>query len=157
MSTHAEQRAAERSASRLGAIMALYQMEAAGTTLDTIINEFEMHRFGTEVDGIDLPLGDDAFFEALLRGVVEYQVECDRAVNRILKQGWRLDRLDSILRAILRVGAFELMHRKDVPPKVSISEYVRLAEGYFDDEEVGFVNGVMDNLAKEFRGAELSA
>lgn len=157
MTSKSEQRAKERSASRLGAVMALYQMEAGGTPLDGVINEFQMHRFGTEVDGVDLPLGDDAFFESLMRGVVEYQVEIDRAVNGVLKQGWRLDRLDSILRAILRAGAFELLHRSDVPPKVSIFEYVHLSEGFFDDEEVGFVNGVMDRLAKAHRAAELSA
>ncbi len=157
MSSRAEQRAKERSATRLGVVQALYQMDTGETPIDRVIEEFHQHRFGVDVDGIMLPLGDEALFDDILRGVVEHQVEVDRSINAVLKEGWRLDRLDSTIRAILRAGAFELLHRTDIPPKVSITEYIHVAQGFFDDEEVGFVNGALDRLAKTHRGAELSA
>ncbi len=156
MSKRSQQRAQERSATRLGVVQALYQMEAGETPLDKVIEEFQMHRFGIDVDGIELPLGDEALFEGIMRGVIEFQVEIDRGIDGVLKEGWRLDRLDSTLRAILRAGAYELLHRKDIPPKVSISEYVHIAEGFFGKDEVGFVNGALDRLGQAHRAAELS-
>ena len=144
-----------RSAARLGAVQALYQMEAAATPVDAVVEEFVHHRFGTEVEGVHLPMGDEAFFADLLRGIVEHQVETDRAVNEVLVEGWKLTRLDATVRAILRAGAYELLHRADVPPKVTIAEYVRLAESFFEGDEIGFVNGVLDKLAHAHRAADL--
>ncbi len=145
-----------RSAARLGAVQALYQMEAAATPVDNVIEEFVQHRFGSEVEGVSLPSADEAFFTDLLRGIVDHQVDIDRAVNEILAEGWSLARLDATVRAILRAGAYELLHRTDVPPKVTIAEYVRLAESFFEGEEVGFVNGVLDKLAHGYRAGELA-
>lgn len=145
-----------RSAARLGAVQALYQMEAAGTPVDGVIEEFVHHRFGTEVEGVNLPMGDEVFFADLLNGIVGQQEEIDQAVNGVLAEGWKLTRLDATVRAILRAGSYELVYRTDVPPKVTIAEYVRLAESFFEGEEVGFVNGVLDKLAHVRRAAELS-
>jgi N utilization substance protein B len=156
MSGKARYEPESRSAARLGAVQALYQMESAGTPVDGVIEEFVHHRFGTEVEGITLPMGDEAFFTDLLNGIVEHQVETDRAVNAVLAEGWKLTRIDATVRAILRAGAYELLHRPDVPPKVTIAEYVRLAESFFEGDEVGFVNGVLDKLAHAHRAAELS-
>jgi len=145
-----------RSAARLGAVQALYQMEAASTPVDAVIEEFVHHRFGTEVEGVNLPLGDEAFFADLLRGIVDHQEQIDPAVKDILAEGWKLTRLDATVRAILRAGAYEIIYRTDVPPKVTIAEYVRMAESFFEGDEVGFVNGVLDKLAHVHRAAELS-
>jgi len=145
-----------RSAARLGAVQALYQMEAAATPVDAVIEEFVHHRFGTEVEGVDLPMGDEAFFADLLRGIVEQQEPVDRTLNKVLAEGWKLTRLDATVRAILRAGAYELLYRTDVPPKVTIAEYVRMAESFFEGDEIGFVNGVLDKLAHAHRAAELS-
>ncbi len=149
--------AESRSAARLGAVQALYQMETAETPVDGVIEEFIQHRFGKEVDGVNLPEGDAEFFEDLLGGIVNYQLQVDQATNGVLADGWRLDRLDATVRAILRSGAFELLFRKDVPPKVVISEYVRLSESFFEGDEVGFVNGVLDRLARNNRGDEMAS
>ncbi len=148
--------AERRSAARLGAVQALYQMETAETPVDGVIEEFVKHRFGSEVDGVNLPAGDEVFFEDLLNGTVDHQVEIDQAISGALAEGWRLDRLDATVRAIMRAGAFELLFRTDVPPKVTISEYVRLAESFFDGAEVGFVNGVLDKLSNEHRAGEMA-
>ena len=145
-----------RSAARLGAVQALYQMETAETPVDGVIAEFVEHRFGKEVDGVHLPEGDGIFFADLLGGIVDHQVQVDQAINGVLADGWRLERLDATVRAILRSGAFELLYRLDVPPKVGISEYVRLSESFFEGDEVGFVNGVLDRLARNHRANEMS-
>jgi len=145
-----------RSAARLGAVQALYQMEAASTPVDGVIEEFVHHRFGTEVEGVNLPIGDEAFFGDLLNGIVDHQDKIDLAINEVLAEGWKLTRLDSTVRAIMRAGSYELIYRTDVPPKVTIAEYVRLAESFFEGDEVGFVNGVLDKLAHVHRAAELS-
>lgn len=145
-----------RSGARLGAVQALYQMEAAATPVEVVIEQFVHHRFGVEVDGVHLPQGDETFFTAILTGTIENQVFIDRTVNDILAAGWRLERLDATVRAILRAGAFELIYREDVPPKVVISEYVRLAESFFEGEEVGFVNGILDKIARDHREQDMA-
>lgn len=144
-----------RSAARLGAVQALYQMETAETPVEGVIKQFVEFRFGQEVDDVYLPEGDIQFFSDLLRGTVAYQEQVDRRINAALAKGWRLDRLDATARGILRAGAYELLYREDVPPKVVISEYVRMAESFFEGDEVGFVNGVLDKLAHDNRGQEL--
>jgi len=156
MSKKARYEPESRSAARLGAVQALYQMETAETPVDGIIEEFVHHRFGTEVEGVALPIGDDVFFADLLIGIVDKQSEIDPIVNTVLSEGWKLVRLDATVRAILRAGSYELLFRTDVPPKVTIAEYVRLAESFFEGDEVGFVNGVLDKLAREHRTSELS-
>jgi len=156
MSKKARYEPESRSAARLGAVQALYQMETAETPVDGIIEEFVHHRFGTEVEGVALPIGDDVFFADLLNGIVDKQSEIDPIVNTVLSEGWKLVRLDATVRAILRAGSYELLFRTDVPPKVTIAEYVRLAESFFEGDEVGFVNGVLDKLAREHRASELS-
>ena len=94
---------------------------------------------------------DEAFFAELVRGVVEHQRGIDPAIARRLAQGWRLDRLDATVRAILRAGAFELSHRPDVPVEVVINEYVDLARSFFEGPEPGFVNAALDGLARDVR------
>jgi len=156
MSSKSRYEPESRSAARLGAVQALYQMEAASTPVDGVIEEFVHHRFGTEVEGVNLPIGDEAFFGDLLHGIVDHQDKIDLAINEVLAEGWKLTRLDSTVRAIMRAGSYELIYRTDVPPKVTIAEYVRLAESFFEGDEVGFVNGVLDKLAHVHRAAELS-
>ncbi len=138
-----------RSAARLGAVQALYQMEVASTDLNDVINEFALHRFGKELDGDEYSEADAAFFQSIIRGVVEQQRELDPLLNKHLAEGWRLPRIDSILRAILRSAAFELLHREDVPPKVVINEYIDVAHAFFSGDEPKVVNGVLDHIARQ--------
>ncbi len=146
----------KRSVSRLAAVQALYQMELVGTDLSIIITEFADFRLGKEVDEAQLRKADKAFFEELVRGVIAHQLELDPEIKSFLSQNWRLSRLDSTLRAILRVGALELLKRKDVPARVVISEYIDISHAFFEGDEPKVVNGVLDKLARQYRADEFN-
>lgn len=140
-----------RSVARLAVVQALYQMEVSGAGVEAVIREFADHRFERDLEGFALSGADEVFFAELLRGVVEHQSKVDRAVVRRLAQGWRLERLDATVRAILRSGAYELAERPDVPTEVVIDEYVELAKSFFEGPEPGFVNGALDGVAQDVR------
>jgi N utilization substance protein B len=110
-----------RSVARLAAVQALYQMELASTGVEAVIREFDQHRFGRDAEGERAPLADadEGFFAELVRGVVGDQAAIDAAIARRLAQGWRLDRLDATVRAILRAGGFELLRRPTSPSRSS--------------------------------------
>jgi len=147
----------KRSVARLAAIQALYQMEVSGAGVEAVIREFADHRFDRGMEGDEATEGDtlasadEEFFAELVRGVVGAQREIDSAVVKRLAAGWRLERLDATVRAILRAGAFELAHRADVPTEVVIDEYVELAKSFFEGPEPGFVNGALDAVAQDVR------
>jgi len=143
----------ERSAARLAALQALYQLEITGNAPDDVIEEFVEHRLGRGADNAP-PQHDQAFFSDLVRGVLKHQIEIDRSIAKELAQGWTLARIDSTLRALLRAASYELVARRDVPAKVVIDEYVELARDFFDGDEPGFVNAVLDRLAHRKRAAE---
>jgi N utilization substance protein B len=140
-----------RSVARLAAVQALYQMEVSSAGAEAVIREFSEHRFDRDLEDVTLAGADEAFFADLVRGVVGNQKEVDVAIARRLAQGWRLERLDATVRAILRAGAYELAHRADVPTEVVIDEYVELAKSFFDGPEPGFVNGALDAVAQDVR------
>ncbi len=144
-------RAAERSAARLGAVQALYQMDIAKTDLSDVLAEFGSVRLGENFDGGECGEADFEFLSSLVRGVLDEQRTIDPLINERLAGGWKLSRLDATLRAILRAGAYELKHRTDVPARVAISEYIDVAKAFFDGgDEPKVVNGVLDKLAHEF-------
>lgn len=146
-----------RSVARLAAVQALYQMEVSGVGAEAVIREFTEHRFDRAVplesseDHATLAAADEAFFADLVRGVVSNQREIDSAIARRLASGWRLERIDATVRAMLRAGAYELTHRADVPTEVTIDEYVELAKSFFEGPEPGFVNGALDAVAQDVR------
>lgn len=144
----------QRGAARLGAVQALYQMDLGGATLPDVIAEFEAHRLGKEVDGAQYRDADAAFFRDIVGGVVQHQRELDPAIDAALTSGWPLVRIDATLRAILRSGAFELAHRPDIPGRVVISEYVDVANAFYEGEVPAMVNAVLDVLARRVRAAE---
>ncbi|HZT48886.1 MAG TPA: transcription antitermination factor NusB [Hyphomicrobiaceae bacterium] len=156
-----------RSQARLAAVQALYQMDLAETDLAAVIAEFETHRLGPgAADGGDSGAdasaeqstgaeADREHFASVLRGVVRRQREIDPMVDRQLAEGWRLTRIDSILRAILRAATFELMELTDVPPRVVISEYIDVAHAFFEGDEPKVVNGVLDAIARKLRPGDL--
>jgi transcription antitermination protein NusB len=149
MSAHAS-----RSVARLAAVQALYQMEVSSIGVEHVIREFTEHRFDRDVEGETLAAADEAFFAELVRGVVAKQAGIDASIARRLAEGWRLERLDATVRAILRAGAFELAHRPDVPTEVAIDEYVEVAKSFFEGTEPGFVNGALDAVAKDVRAKD---
>jgi N utilization substance protein B len=140
-----------RSVARLAAVQALYQMEVSSVGVEAVIREFTEHRFDRDLEDMTLAGADEAFFADLVRGVVAEQKAVDAAITRRLAQGWRLERLDATVRAILRAGAYELTRRDDVPTEVAIDEYVELAKSFFEGPEPGFVNGALDAVAQDVR------
>jgi transcription antitermination protein NusB len=150
-------RSASRSAARLAAVQALYQMDMTGIDLNEVIAEFEAHRLGQEIEGCRYCDAEAAYFRDLVEGVVREQLKIDPLIDKQLAEGWRLTRVDSILRAILRAGAYELLMREDVPARVAISEYVDIAHAFFDEDEPKVVNGILDALGHKARPRELPA
>lgn len=147
----------ERSASRLAAVQALYQMEVSGKGIVEVLAEFEAHWIGHEIDGVRFNPSDVPFFRDVLGGVVREQRAIDPKVDTALARGWPLKRIEAVLRAILRAGVYELMFRKDVPVRVVINEYLEIAHGFYSEDEPGLVNGVLDTIAHEVRAAEFEA
>ena len=143
-----------RRAARLAAVQAIYQMELTNEDAETVASEFVDHRFGRETEVSPVGMPDEEFFGAIVRGVPHAQVEIDRAIARCLSENWRLERIDSILRAILRAAAFEFIGRKDVPAKVVIDEYVEIAHAFFQGDEPSFVNAALDKMAHRKRAPE---
>jgi N utilization substance protein B len=150
-------RAIERSAARLAAVQALYQMDVTGKTLPDIFAEFETFWIGGEIEGETYNPAELAFFRDILKGVLADQGPLDRAIDKTLVASWPLARVDSVMRATLRGGAYELKKRKDIPARVVIKEYVDVAGAFFGQEESGMINAVLDGLAREFRADEFEA
>ncbi len=141
-----------RTVARLAAVQALYQMEIGGAGAETVIREFSDHRFDADLEGAGiLAQADEGFFAEIVRGAVREQGEIDQAIAKRLAQGWRLERIDATLRAMLRAATFELTHRPDVPTEVAIDEYVEIAKSFFEGPEPGFVNGALDGIARDVR------
>lgn len=145
-----------RSVARLAAVQALYQMDVGGVGVEAVIREFDEHRFERsieeDVDGVQLAAADEGFFAVIVRGVVAEQAAIDGAVAKRLAQGWRLERLDATVRALLRCGAYELNRQSEIATEVIIDEYVELAKAFFEGVEPGFVNGALDGVARDVRG-----
>jgi transcription antitermination protein NusB len=147
----------QRSAARLAAVQALYQMDVGGASLPAVVAEFEAHRLGSEMEGEQMRPADAGFFRALVGGVVDLQRQIDPRIHKALPATWPLRRIDVTLRAILRCGVFELMQRPDVPARAVISEYVEIAHAFFEGEEPGLINAVLDAIARAERPGELPA
>jgi len=145
-----------RTAARLAAVQALYQMSLTGVSADAVIGEFVEHRFGREIDGLVYEGADRPFFEDLVRGTTVRDVEITAHVQQALAKDRTVDRLEKILAAVLRAGAYELVTRIDVPARVAISEYVDVAHAFFEGPQPGFVNGVLDKLARQLRPTEMT-
>jgi len=131
-------RSLSRSAARLAAVQALYQQEMEGTPVAALLYEFHHHRLGATIDGVDYAEAEVDFFDDVVSGADA-------------RRGWSLARLDKPMKAILRAGAYELVARADVPAASVISEYVDVAKAFYDARETGFVNGLLDALAREVR------
>ncbi len=138
-----------RSAARLYAVQALFQMEAAGQSLDSVVPEFETHRFGAIYNGEEMIDGDVDLFRTLLGDAVTHQARIDQMTDRALVAKWPIDRIDPTLRALFRAAGAELVAR-DTPPRVVITEFVDVARAFFPEgKEAGFVNAVLDHMARE--------
>jgi N utilization substance protein B len=140
-----------KSASRLYAVQALFQMEHSSLTVDRVRNEFLEHRFGETYDGEEMLDGDINHFAQVLEEAVNYQAPIDQQTDRALVAKWPIARIDPTLRALFRAAGGEFRN-KNTPPKVVISEYVDVARAFFpDSKEPQFVNAVLDHMAREAR------
>src|SRR3954447_16712101 len=152
-------RSRSRSAARLAAVQALYQQEMEATPIPRLLKEFHDHRLGAMIEDERYHKAETEFFDDIVMGVSSRCAELDALISRRLAEGWTLERLDPSMRAILRApaspivraGAYELVARADVPVGSVISEYIDVAHAFFDKRESGFVNGLLDAIAKEAR------
>ena len=144
-------RSRSRSAARLAAVQALYQQEMEGTPTARQLKEFHDHRLGATIEDAQYHAAERDFFDDIVTGTHARRAEIDGLISQRLAEGWTLERLDRPMRALLRAGAYELIARPDVPVASVITEYVDVAHAFFDKRESGFVNGLLDAIAKEAR------
>ncbi len=140
-----------RAAARLAAVQALYQHEMEATPIPSLLHEFHQHRLGATIEEVEYAEADTQFFDDIVRGVDARRAEIDGLIASKLSTGWTLDRLDKPMRQILRAGTYELLARLDVPVAAVISEYLDVADAFYDRREKGFVNGLLDSVAKTVR------
>jgi N utilization substance protein B len=140
-----------KSAARLYAVQALFQMEASGQTVEAVTREFETHRFGEVFEDVEMAEGDVGHFRTLIDHAVNYQAKIDQMTDRALVAKWPIDRIDPVLRALFRAAGGEMLET-ETPPKVVITEFVDIAKAFFPDgKEPKFVNAVLDHMAREAR------
>ncbi len=156
-----------RTGARVAAVQALFQSEASGDSAESVIDQFVRHRIGV-LPGSDgttetvfedgrVPQADVPLFARIVRGAARDSETIDVAIAAHLAEKWSLDRLDPVLRALLRAAAAELWGAQDPPAKVILNEYLDVAHGFFDGEEPRFANGVLNSLARRMRAGEFQA
>jgi N utilization substance protein B len=143
---------ARRSAARLAAVQALYQIEVTGTPAEAVIGEFVQHRIGRDIDGEKFITAEPQLFSDIVRGTSARREDVDRLVGGALSEQWTLERLELPLRAVLRAGAWELLATPDTAPGIVINDYVEVAHAFFGGREPGMVNGVLDRIARVLKG-----
>ena len=145
-------KASKRTLSRLYAVQAMFQIEQTGASASSVIREFLAHRLGQEIDDTKYLNADHAFFATLVQGCTQDLPEIDPLIASVLTKDWTLDRIESVIRAILRLGIYELKSCLETPALVVINEYLEITRAFCENnEEVSFVNGILDKLAKSLR------
>ncbi len=147
----AKTRSKARAAARLAAVQALYQQEMENTPLPQLLTEFHQHRLGATIEEAEYIDADPDFFDDIVKGVDARRDEIDALIASKLSSDWSFDRLDRPMRQILRAGTYELLARQDVPTGAAISEYLDVTAAFYDRREKGFVNGLLDAIAKAVR------
>ena len=151
-------RSEKRSVARMSAVQALYEMDMTQKGVHDVLAEFRAFWIGREIDDdLEMKEAETHFFGQIVEGVIKDQVLIDRTIDQALSKGWPLVRIELVLRAIMRAGVFELLLRKDIPPRVTISEYVDVTRAFYNEDEPGMVNAVLDHIARETRLDELGA
>ena len=140
-----------RSAARLAAVQALYQREMSGGSVPALLHEFHRHRLGATIEDAEYRDADVDFFNDLVSGAVAREAELDTLISAALAEGWAIDRLDRPMRALLRSGVYELIARPDVPAAAVVDEYVDVAHAFYEAREAGFVNALLDTVARRVR------
>lgn len=152
-----KQTSLKRRWSRLAAIQAIYQYDFSNNDIEKIVEEFLLYRIPLGKENLldnDLNESVDSLlkemdmdhFSKLAKGAVILQEPIDKLLSEVLTESWSLERLDPVLKAILRVAAFEILHCDDVPKKVSISEFMAISDTFYGDKEPAFINGILDKV-----------
>ena len=141
-----------RSAARLAAVQALYQMDMEKIGLARLLDEFHAHRLGEEIEDAQIAHAEVSFFDDVVSGVNARREEIDGVIESKLGEQWKIGRLDKTMLQILRAGTYEILARADVPTGSVINEYMDVAHAFFDAKDAKFVNGLLDAVAKEKRG-----
>ena len=151
-------RSEKRSVARMSAVQALYEMDITQKGVHEVVAEFRAFWIGREIDDdLEMKEAETKFFGQIVEGVINDQILIDRTIDQALTKGWPLVRIELVLRAVLRAGVFELLMRKDIPPRVTISEYVDVTRAFYNEDEPGMVNAVLDHIARDTRLEELGA
>lgn len=145
-----------RQAARLAAVQALYQWQEGQDEPAAIVEQFLSVRTGEAGEGGMRRDADKPLFKDVVEGTASHKDELEKTVTAALAENWTWGRIDRLVRAILLAGTYELVHRRDVPPKVAINEYVEIAHAFYDQRESTFVNSVLDRVARQERAAELA-
>lgn len=148
-------RGKRRSAARLAAVQALYQLDVAGGGAEAVVGEFSRYRLGAEVDGAQLVEAEPELFGDVVLGVTQNREAIDAKLSSAINEDLPFDRLELLLQSILRAGAYELLMRQDIDPPLTISEYVDVANSFFVRRESTMVNGILDRLARDVRAGEM--
>jgi N utilization substance protein B len=151
MSQRTAARSKARAAARLAAAQALYQHEMEGTPIVSLLHEFHQHRLGATIEDVEYADADVDFFDDLVKGTLARLAEIDALIAANVTADWKIERLDKPMKAILRAGTYELLARKDVAVGTVISEYLDVTDAFYDRREKGFVNGILDGVAKSAR------
>ena len=151
MNTEKSGKGGARSSARLAVVQALYQMDMNGEAAVVVVGEFVEYRFSEIIDDTPLNSADNKFFSDVVVGYEKQSDEIDANIKSSLSKDWTLERVETVARAILRAGTYEIMARPDVPTSVIINEYVDVSKAFFEDSTPGFVNGVLDKIAKNVR------
>lgn len=144
-----------RSAARLAAVQALYQMDIAGGEANSVVGEFAQYRLGEDVEGVAIVEADRELFGDIVLGVTAHRADIDDRLRSVLTGIWTLDKLELLVREILRAATYELMQRSDIDPPLTISEYVDLTAAFFSEKEPDFVNSILDQIARGSRSADM--
>ena len=140
-----------RSAARLAAVQALYQMDMEKIGLARLLDEFHLHRLGEDIEDAQIAHAEVSFFDDVVSGVNARRAEIDGVIESKLGEQWKIGRLDKTMLQILRAGTYEILARADVPTGSVINEYMDVAHAFFDAKDAKFVNGLLDAVAKEKR------
>lgn len=145
-------------AARLAAVQALYQLEITGLSVGAVVDEFVDHRLGpADLEASRGAKANEPLFKELVRGTEIRKADIEPLIVGALSEGWSYDRLEIILRCVLRLGTFELLTRLEVPAAVALSEYMDIADEFFSENEPGIVNAVLDRIARDLRPGELES
>lgn len=146
-----------RRSARLAAVQALYQIEIARIAPDAVVLEFLQHRVSEEIDGHVLGELDQALFAEVVRESHARIGELDDMLSAVVDENWSVERLDTLMRVLLRAGLYELAYKLEVPARAIIAEYVAIAHDFFFGKEPAMVNGMLDRLARSLREEEFPA